>query len=255
MEVVSSELLELLTELQSLDSLKTFGLAGGTNLSIRFNHRESIDIDLFSNENIGLSGLQRIEQEVRDKYQNDVLYLNIENPGFGEQYCFIKSVIKKGDLNIKVEVLQNIQMLYPLELVDKIKLVSIVDIGIMKLESLASRKAKKDVYDLDTITDEISLENLFEELRIKKEKYQEEQYKSLFDLDESENPIDNPLSLLEFDSIQYQSKESRPSHSNDNLKINDQKKKWVSARTYWKRKVSKYCRENNIEVPPAKSLN
>jgi hypothetical protein len=41
---------QLLTELMLLPSLQNFGLVGGTNLSLRYGHRLSIDLDLFTNE-------------------------------------------------------------------------------------------------------------------------------------------------------------------------------------------------------------
>ena len=47
MNAVSLVLFQTIKELQSLKNLQFYALAGGTNLAIRFNHRESIDIDLF----------------------------------------------------------------------------------------------------------------------------------------------------------------------------------------------------------------
>lgn len=52
-KAVSSALIRTIRELQDLKSLKKFALAGGTNLALRYNHRESIDIDLFCPEIIG----------------------------------------------------------------------------------------------------------------------------------------------------------------------------------------------------------
>lgn len=49
MSAVSADLLEIIIELQSLPSLQHSFLGGGTNLAIRYNHRESVDIDLFWN--------------------------------------------------------------------------------------------------------------------------------------------------------------------------------------------------------------
>jgi len=210
---------------------------------------------LFSNEAAGINGLQQIEKQLHDKFKEDVLFLNIEDPGYGEQYCFIKSLIRKGSLRIKVEILQNIQLLHPIEIVNNVKLIAVADIGMMKLESLSSRRAQKDVYDLDIITDEIPLPDLIAQLKIKKDKFHEEHHKSLFDLDSGSNPIDNPLRLLEFDKINYQELEKRPSHSNDILRINEGKKSWTLARTHWRRKVYRFCKDNNIETPGVKPIN
>ncbi|MGZ3959124.1 MAG: hypothetical protein ACXVBT_14645, partial [Flavisolibacter sp.] len=129
------------------------------------------------------------------------------------------------------------------------------DIGMMKLESLSTRKAQKDVYDLDVITDEISLQDLLSNLKVKKEKFKEVQHKSLFDLDEKVDPIENPLLLLSFDNIEYKKLDKRPAHSNDVLKINEGKKSWVLARAHWKRKVSEYCNQNNIKIPRIRPIN
>ena len=48
------DLLALIRELQILEPLGHFALAGGSNLAIRFNHRKSVDIDLFTNRVIGI---------------------------------------------------------------------------------------------------------------------------------------------------------------------------------------------------------
>lgn len=190
-----------------------------------------------------------------ETFKENLLFSNIEDPGCGEQYCFIKSLIRKGGLTIKVEILQNIQLLYPIDVVNNVRLVSIADIGIMKLKSLSNRKAQKDVYDLDRITEEIALADLINQLRIKEEKFHDERHKCLFDLDNETSPAGNPLLLLEFDKINYQELERRPSHSNDILRINKCNKSWALARTHWRRKVSKYCTENNIETPKSKPIN
>ena len=49
-KTVSDELYYVIDRAQSIEELKDFGLVGGTSLAIRFDHRVSIDIDLFSNK-------------------------------------------------------------------------------------------------------------------------------------------------------------------------------------------------------------
>ena len=46
-EGVSEVLFKSIQELTSLNELGDFSLGGGTNLAIKYNHRESTDIDLF----------------------------------------------------------------------------------------------------------------------------------------------------------------------------------------------------------------
>ena len=47
-ESVSPELLQLLKDLMLETELEEFILGGGTSLSLRFGHRQSIDLDLFT---------------------------------------------------------------------------------------------------------------------------------------------------------------------------------------------------------------
>ena len=58
MQAVSPALLQTIKELQQLPSLNAFALAGGTNLALRYNHRISEDIDLFSTNIIGIEGFE-----------------------------------------------------------------------------------------------------------------------------------------------------------------------------------------------------
>ena len=69
MQAVSLVLFQTIKELLQLPSLSDLALAGGTNLALRFNHRVSEDIDLFSNKIIGLKGFQKIEEEVKSCIQ------------------------------------------------------------------------------------------------------------------------------------------------------------------------------------------
>ena len=47
--------LELLKRLMQQPVLESFALAGGTNLSLRYGHRLSIDLDLFTNESFSVT--------------------------------------------------------------------------------------------------------------------------------------------------------------------------------------------------------
>ena len=93
---------------------------------------------------------------------------------------FLDVFIKKGELTIKVEILQNMKTMYNIEIVDDIRFISKKDIGLFKLVSASSRFAKKDIYDLDYVTEEVDIIELFEELRIKQSKFNKEEDKSIF---------------------------------------------------------------------------
>lgn len=255
MESVSTSLYDLIIELQTLDSIKPFSLAGGTCLALRFNHRKSVDIDLFSKSIIGLSGFKKVKMEFQEHFKNALIYCEIENVEFGDQFCFLKALIKSEKDNIKVEILQNFQHLDDVEIQENIKLFSIKDIGLFKLMSASNRNAKKDIYDLDYITDQIPLSLLLDELKNKTGKYHAKEFKNLFDLDDEKNPLEDLNLLLAFDEIKYSELPSRPSHSNDHIKITTNSKTWPAAKASWRRKVRDVMREKGVVLPPVKPMN
>ncbi|MBC8265586.1 MAG: nucleotidyl transferase AbiEii/AbiGii toxin family protein [Flavobacteriales bacterium] len=231
---VSAPLLNTLKKLQNLPSLKQFALGGGTNLALRFKHRISIDIDLFCTEIIGRKGFENIEKELKEFFGKSVLaftYPCNEN----DQFIFARCLILSEGETIKIELLQNFKLLYPIEFINGTRMCSLQDIGIFKLISLANRSANKDVYDLDFITDEIPLIELYKSLIKKQEKYNAESDKNIFDLDNT-NPNIKPELLLSFDIASTENL-SRPSHSDDRIVVLEGNKNWLSARTSWKTKV------------------
>jgi len=85
---LSIELLATIRELQVFESLSVFALAGGTSLSIRFNHRHSYDIDLFTNQVIGYEGFVRIEKELKKFYNTSLIGCEIINTDNGDQFRY-----------------------------------------------------------------------------------------------------------------------------------------------------------------------
>jgi hypothetical protein len=122
------------------------------------------------------------------------------------------------------------------------------------LMSAANRASDKDTYDLDYLTDNISLSDLMQSLKEKQDEFNEEQHKSIFDLDKEISPVIEPLRLLQFEYPNNPNK-TRPSHSDHRIKIIAGQKSWVTARSNWKRKVRAYFREINIEYPGLKPIN
>jgi hypothetical protein len=252
MSSVASELIERIKELQSLPSLSNFPLIGGTNLALRFNHRVSIDIDLITNKVIGENGFSDISKDIQDFYGKSILRIEMINVDVGDQYIFLRTFISKGNSTIKVEVLQNIQYLNDHEEIEGINMLSLTDIGLLKLEAATKRFANKDIYDLDFLTDKYSLDELFSLQKAKIIKYKSDQYKSLFDLDGDKfNPDTNLGLLLKFDS--YDVKSSRkPWHSNDRIDIISGNKSFKDACRSWSWKIRKYCMSNGIDYKTIK---
>ncbi len=247
MSAVSNVLKQVLLELQQLPSLSNFALAGGTNLALRFNHRKSVDIDLFCHDIIGVDGFSKIEKELKDYFGKTLLGLDYPCK-VNDQYVFLRCFIQKEEETIKVEILQNMKFLYPVEIENNIRLVSFKDIGLFKLVSAASRSAKKDIYDLDYITDQIKLVDLYQDLSKKKKLFNAATDKTIFDLDDEDCPIKNPASLLAFDKSRN-TMSSRPMHSNDRIDITPDGKTWQQARIRWRSKMRDLYRSLELNFP------
>jgi hypothetical protein len=111
-QALTKELADTIVELLALPSLSAFALAGGTSLALRFNHRRSVDIDLFSNQVVNKVGLEAIILELKTVYDTDLVHFEIIDPEAGDQFCFLRAFIRKSkELIIKVEVIQHIAVL------------------------------------------------------------------------------------------------------------------------------------------------
>ena len=251
MSAVSEVLLQTIKELQSLPSLSQFALAGGTNLAFRFNHRESQDIDLFCSEIVGIKHLETIENEVVNYYgKSNITGIDYPADKISNQHSFFRFFVNTpcGEI-IKVEIIQNMKMIDAIEIVDDVRLVTTKDLGLFKLISGSSRAAKKDIYDLDFITEKIPITDLFEALIDKKAFYNKEEHKNIFDLDNSKCPTQFPLELLNFDRNTKKRNSLKPMHSNDAIKISDNGKPWIVASSSWRTKIRKLYRHLGIKYP------
>ncbi|WP_289021253.1 nucleotidyl transferase AbiEii/AbiGii toxin family protein [uncultured Salegentibacter sp.] len=250
MKAVSPVLYQTIKELQSLKSLQSFALAGGTNLAFRYNHRESIDIDLFCTEIIGFEGFQEIQQEVENHFGNKAI--NFMDPmKLSDQFTFLRFFIQKGEVTIKVDLIQNMKAVDPIETIEGLRLFSVRDIGLFKLMSASSRPAKKDIYDLYYITEEISLIKLYEDLQEKYKQFNNKEDQNIFDIDTEESVIDNPLLLLLFDSS-YKVSKDKMMHSHDNILKMDNAVTWQIAKLQFRMRLRELCRFLNIEFPKSR---
>jgi len=134
-----------------------------------------------------------------------------------------------------VEMIQNMKNLFDVEIKQGIKLLSKKDIGLFKLISASNRSTKKDIYDLDFITDSITLIDLYEDLKVKTHKFNKQEHKTIFDLSKNNSPTDHPELLLKFDDNSDYSK--FPSHTNDTIQIIKGNKTWIEAKISWRSKV------------------
>ena len=144
---IHPQTLQLLKDLQDLESLKEYILVGGTSLALQIGHRISIDLDLFAYSDKDVSPiLEEINQFGRIRVVNQTAkILNL----------FIDEI--KVDL-----VSYRYDFLNPPLLEDGLRLASIQDIAAMKLSAIAGRGSRKDFIDLYFILDQFNLSQLFE---------------------------------------------------------------------------------------------
>lgn len=249
MTAVTPELFSTIQELLSFESLKGFSLGGGTNLAFRYNHRQSIDIDLFSPYLIGKEGFQKIINEAIEKYGDDVSRFDFPCD-IDDQLIFLRFFVKKGDCSIKVEVLHNFKTLFEPEQINGLRLLSEKDLGLLKFTCAAERQCKKDIYDLDHITDRIPIIELFNLLKEKEKKYNSESDLTIFD---GPSPVQEPETLIQFDNP-YVGDERRPIHSNDRLDLMKGAKVWRTARSSWMRKMRQLFTHLGREYPKPKGF-
>jgi hypothetical protein len=170
-ESVDIQTLELIKELQAREYLKEFFLVGGTALALHLNHRQSVDIDLFSNTAFDTNNLlEAIQQD------------------FSYQISHTATNTLKGSIhNIKVDLIAHrYPYLNPPVTISGIQALSLPDITAMKLNAIVtSGQRSKDFIDIYYLADYFTVENM---LSFYKAKYSQEKdtflLKSLIYFDE-----------------------------------------------------------------------
>ena len=155
-EAVTPELRELLCFIGQCAFVERFYLAGGTALALRLGHRQSIDLDFFSN-------VDTVTRPTRQEILRALVPLGAQALEDTEGNLLLEvRGIHAGFFSYSYKLLE------PLERAEGVPLASLVDIGLMKLDALISRGARKDFYDLYWIAQRIPLADL---LDLGREKY------------------------------------------------------------------------------------
>jgi predicted nucleotidyltransferase component of viral defense system len=142
-QTIQRETLDLLKQLMSMPILQSFALVGGTNLSLRFGHRLSVDLDLFTPQPFNVDATS---QAILTAFPKTVIASQSEHMLF----LYINEV--KVDM-----VVLPYPYIEPLDVWDGVRLVSVPDIIAMKLSAVARRGVKKDFWDLAELLEMYSL--------------------------------------------------------------------------------------------------
>lgn len=153
-QTVEPSTLSLLIRLQQLPELSSFYLVGGTALALWYGHRISVDIDLFGKE----FDKEKIIKALADEFGSSFEYEH--SPNKWAIFCFIN--------NIKVDIVKYEQpLILPIEKIEGINILSILDIGAMKINAVLGRASKKYFWDLKELFQHYNLSEIIEAHQIK----------------------------------------------------------------------------------------
>ncbi len=155
-EVVPDGIRRLWPILARQTFLNQFYLAGGTALALQLGHRVSVDLDFFP-----------IDREVDDPIRDEIVtalsaaadVVVLENH-FGNLLMTVNSV-RTGFFGY------GYPLVAPTSLLDSVRLASLLDIGLMKLDAVCDRATRKDFYDLYVIVQSIPLDTLLQLAKVK----------------------------------------------------------------------------------------
>ena len=128
-QTVKPLLRSTLERLMEIDEFNPFRLVGGTSLSLRYGHRMSDDIDLFTDAEYGSLDFHLLQDILRSEFpycQGDCG----EVVGFGTSYL----VGNSKDDNVKVDLFYTDPFIRPMEQLDTIRMASVDDIVAMKMD-------------------------------------------------------------------------------------------------------------------------
>ena len=129
---IETNTLSLLKRLMALPQLANFALVGGTALALKYGHRVSIDLDLFSNVKFDNNGISEyLQNEFGDDYKFEKSFSRI---GI---FCFIKE-IKTDIVYYPHPIIAN------LEEDEDIRMYSSDDIAAMKIQAILGRVKRKN---------------------------------------------------------------------------------------------------------------
>lgn len=147
---------ECLNQLMTAKEFEEFRLVGGTALSLQIGHRESIDIDLFSDAEYGAIDFRAITVYLEKTFPY-VDYLKME-PAIGKSYF----IGENPENAIKLDVFYTDNFIQPPIVVDSIRMASLEEIIAMKVDVVQRGGRKKDFWDLHELFNFYNLEQMIE---------------------------------------------------------------------------------------------
>ncbi|WLD24336.1 nucleotidyl transferase AbiEii/AbiGii toxin family protein [Flavobacterium dauae] len=139
-----------------------FRLVGGTSLSLQLGHRESVDIDVFTDAPYGTIDFAAIDRFLQQNFA--YVHHTRTLPAMGKSYL----IGSAADHAVKLDVFYTEAFIQPPLLNNHIRLATIDEIVAMKIDVVQRTGRKKDFWDLHEIMDDYSLDQM---LALHKKRY------------------------------------------------------------------------------------
>ena len=162
-QTITQQLKSALDWIMSEDIFNLFRLVGGTALSLQLGHRESVDIDMFSDLSYGNIDFESIDAQLKNHFDY-VDSLDTPIVGMGKSYFIGDSA---NDC-IKLDLYYTDSFIRPYIEIDNIRLASTEEITAMKVDVVSRGARKKDFWDLHELLNLYSIEKM---LQLHEERY------------------------------------------------------------------------------------
>jgi predicted nucleotidyltransferase component of viral defense system len=152
---VSPLLLCILKTLMAAKEFDAFRLVGGTALSLFRGHRESADIDLFTDADYDSIDFGSIDSFLRKTYSYVDTY-EYTVIGLGKSYY----IGHNKDDSIKLDLYYTDRFIQGIKLIDEIRLATVEEIIAMKIDVVSKGGRKKDFWDIHELKDDYPIEKM-----------------------------------------------------------------------------------------------
>lgn len=155
LNTVSDLLWDSLNKIMSLKEFDSFRMVGGTSLSLQLGHRESIDIDLFTDLPYGSMDFAQLENVLIETFPY-VEKSSVGVIGMGTSFFIGKN---ENEL-VKLDLYYTDPFVFPILIEQNIRFSSIEEVAAMKFEVIAQGGRKKDFWDVHELLEKYTLDDL-----------------------------------------------------------------------------------------------
>lgn len=157
LNAVSDLLWSSLKQLMLIEEFNCFRIVGGTSLSLQLGHRESIDIDLFTDADYDSIDFSILEAKLIETFPY-VDISSVDFVGMGKSY-FIGN---NENESVKLDLFYTDPFVFPCILKQNVRFSSIEEVAAMKFEAIANGGRKKDFWDIHELLETYTLDEMIE---------------------------------------------------------------------------------------------